>query len=192
MEGVICSTFPVSCSRLNNLSTGKYPWAKSTGLCWRIPKWVINIRQLSKIPQNSTASSLSLFTVIKKTKKNLTIPFLWHSLTCLSLLKDLVHALVWNLICWQGGDHITHSGVTSACSALETIQRLSRCTLVSFMMPGGPSRGGCHIRGSLAGHIEDAKHSWLDLIRSLRGPLPPCVGHITCLTMAAKSFKSRI
>lgn len=44
--------------------------------------------------------------------------------------------------------------VTSACSALETIQKFSWCTVVSLRLLGRFNRGGCHTRGR-----------WLDALR---------------------------
>lgn len=52
----------------------------------------------------------------------------------ISVSWELQQAVGWNLICWQGGDHITHKRLTSSSGALETIQRSSRCTLVLFRL----------------------------------------------------------
>ena len=106
---------------------------------------------------------------------------------------DLQHALVWNLICWQGGGHITHQRVTSGCRALETIQRLSRCTVLSFTMPGWFRRGGCPIWGNgcldtpRMRNTADWPHTIItcpevDLVRPTTPP--HCAVHVTCLTTA--------
>lgn len=71
------------------------------------------------------------------------------------------HALRWNLIRWQGGDHITHTmgDISMQCSGDNPEVLLMHSGLIEAA--GAVQQGRVSHQRSLAGCTEDAKHSWL-------------------------------
>ena len=71
------------------------------------------------------------------------------------------HALGWNLIRWQGGDHITHTmgDISMQSSGDNPEVLLMHSGLIEAA--GAVQQGRVSHRRWLAGCTEDAKHSWL-------------------------------